>query len=208
MTTSWWNYFTNNDVAGLRQAILSGQVSPNAVDGYGNSILANATARGQLTMVIMLVMNGASIPDTGACGWIGKQTSGASQNDISIIRSIVCNGQIDAVKTIDWQKPLIAKYRIYPGLDWGSAPQYVKNWFNNKGLFTTSNPIYGDPCFWWPLQYRWYGIQLNWNVSNPPQVINWGSAFQGARDYITKNANYILNTCNDPRLPNPYLNEH
>lgn len=94
---------------------------------------------------------------------------------------------------IDWQKPLIARYRIYPGQDWGSAPQVVKDWFNHRNLFTTSNPIYGDPCFWWPIQRVWYGIGYQ----------NWGSAPQSVINYLLANHSTIQANCLD--TPSPYL---
>lgn len=95
VATSWWSYFTNNNITGLQQAIRSGQVSPNAMDVYNNSILSNATARGQLNMALMLVANGAKIPNSDSCEWVGKQATGVSPSDIAIMQKLVCHGQID-----------------------------------------------------------------------------------------------------------------
>lgn len=90
-----WSYVANNNIPAVVQALNSGQLTPNSLDQFNNTILANAAARGYLDMAMMLVEKGAKIPDPNACTWVGKQAVNVSANDIAKLRAMVCQGQID-----------------------------------------------------------------------------------------------------------------
>gem|GEM_PF-3910740 len=74
----------------------------NQKDTNGNTAMANAAARGYTEIVAALVNNGATVPDSNACGWVGKQAQGAhaNQQNIATIRDCVCKGNCSALTQV------------------------------------------------------------------------------------------------------------
>lgn len=99
--TNAWQQLRTNNIGAIQKLIIDGDFDPNARDSGGNTALANASARGYIGMVQLLVDNGARVPDENACWWAGRQAShDIPKSTIEAIENIVCKAPPKIVSTM------------------------------------------------------------------------------------------------------------